>query len=298
MKTTLIIGSTVVDVIIHIDHLPISQEDIHISSWHMSLGGCAYNASHAMNLFHANYLLCSPIGEGPYGQFIKDEFKKQGLATPILISDQENGFCLCAVESHGERTFISYHGVEYTFNKTWLDHMDLSTVDSVYICGLEIEEKTGDAIIEFLEEHPQFTVYFAPGPRIHHIDPERLSRLFKRHCILHLNKEEALGYTSQQSIEKSAQLLYDLTHAPIIITLGKDGACFFDGQQAITVPGYPSEVKDTIGAGDSHIGSIMACRQQGDTWYEAIHKANRVSSEVVKISGACLSQEQFDTIHF
>ena len=210
MKKTLIIGSTVVDVIIHINHLPVSQEDIHISSWRMSLGGCAYNASHAMNLFHASYLLCSPIGEGPYGQFIKDEFKKQGLPTPILISDQENGFCLCAVESHGERTFMSYHGVEYTFNKAWLDGMDLSSVDSVYICGLEIEEKTGDAIIEFLEEHPQFTVYFAPGPRIHQIKPERLSRLFKRRCILHLNDEEALSYSSKSSILESAQYLYHL----------------------------------------------------------------------------------------
>ena len=66
----------------------------------------------------------------------------------------------------------------------------------------------------------------------------------------------------------------------------------------MTIKGYPSQVTDTIGAGDSHIGAIMACRQQGDSWHDAISKANRLSSEVVQISGACLSQEQFDTIIF
>ena len=41
MKQTLVIGSAVTDVIINIDHLPHTGEDIHISSQSRSLGGCA-----------------------------------------------------------------------------------------------------------------------------------------------------------------------------------------------------------------------------------------------------------------
>ena len=44
MKPALIIGSTCVDVIINIHHLPKTEEDIHPTSQSMAIGGCAFNA--------------------------------------------------------------------------------------------------------------------------------------------------------------------------------------------------------------------------------------------------------------
>lgn len=41
-KKILIIGSTCVDIIINVDHLPKTEEDIHPFSQSMALGGCAY----------------------------------------------------------------------------------------------------------------------------------------------------------------------------------------------------------------------------------------------------------------
>lgn len=80
------------------------------------------------------------------------------------------------------------HGAEYRFQKEWFDALDASEIDSVYICGLEIEEETGTNILSYLEEHPEFTVFFAPGPRITLLDPKRLERVFALHPILHLNQ--------------------------------------------------------------------------------------------------------------
>ena len=47
MERILFLGATCVDVIINIDHLPTTGEDlaVHQSSW--QVGGCAYNASQA-----------------------------------------------------------------------------------------------------------------------------------------------------------------------------------------------------------------------------------------------------------
>ena len=41
MKPALIIGSTCVDIIIHIDHLPKTEENLHPTSQTMALGGRA-----------------------------------------------------------------------------------------------------------------------------------------------------------------------------------------------------------------------------------------------------------------
>lgn len=51
MKTTLILGSTVIDMIVRVPHLPVTQEDINTRSMTMALGGCAYNAARMLRLF-------------------------------------------------------------------------------------------------------------------------------------------------------------------------------------------------------------------------------------------------------
>lgn len=43
MDKCLIIGSTVCDVVINVEQLPTTAEDVHITSQEMALGGCAYN---------------------------------------------------------------------------------------------------------------------------------------------------------------------------------------------------------------------------------------------------------------
>ena len=95
MKNVLVIGSTVVDVIIQIDHLPSAQEDVHVQHQHMSLGGCAYNVSDMIRHFSVPYTLFSPVGTGAYGDFVRTQLTRRGVATPIPAPAQENGCCYC-----------------------------------------------------------------------------------------------------------------------------------------------------------------------------------------------------------
>lgn len=298
MKKILVIGSAVVDVIINLDHLPGKSEDVHVLSQKMSLGGCAYNTSDIIRHFGVPYIPFFPVGTGAYGDFVRSSLASRGITSPIPTPDQDNGCCYCFVEEDGERTFVSYHGAEYLFERSWFDMLDASEIGNVYICGLEIEETTGPNIIDYLEEHPKFNVFFAPGPRLGRIEPERMKRLFALHPILHLNEEEALEYSQVLNLEEAAVFLFQCTQSPVIITLGKDGCYYFDGKNGETIPGAAAAQIDTIGAGDSHIGAVMACLQMGKTLPEAIATANRISAKVVEIPGALLSEEEFKAIQF
>lgn len=298
MKKVLVIGSTVVDVIIDlVDHLPKTGEDVHIRRQHMSLGGCAYNVSDSIRHFRVPYTLFSPIGTGAYGDFIRSEFAKRGLVSPVPTPDMDNGCCYCFVESTGERTFISYHGAEYLFRKEWFDLVPLDEIDTVYICGLEIEENTGIHVVEFLEKNPGLRIFFAPGPRLTIINPALVERLYQLSPVLHLNETEALAASGKETISDAAAFLYEKTHNTVIVTLGEKGCYYFNGAQEETIPPVPTTQADTIGAGDSHIGSVIACLQRGDSLPEAIRKANRVSSKVVGTTGALLDDAEFDKLH-
>ncbi len=295
MKKILVIGSTVVDVVIYlVDHLPATGEDVHVRSQRLSLGGCAYNVSDSIRHFGVPYTLFSPVGQGVYGQFVQDELAKRGITSPIPSPDTENGCCYCFVEDTGERSFVCYHGAEYLFRPEWFDLLDTSEIGGIYICGLEIEETTGPVIVDFLERHPEIPVYFGPGPRLTRIDPSLLSRLYAISPILHLNDTEVLeAEPACDTVSAAAHALYAKTHNTVIVTMGRDGCYYYDGRKEEIIPPVPAVQADTIGAGDSHIGSVIACLTAGDPLPEALRKANRVSAAVVEQPGALLPDDLF-----
>ena len=297
MKKIFVIGSTVVDMIINVDHLPTTKADIHISSQTASMGGCAYNVSDTIRNFGTPNVLFSPVGSGIYGDFVRNGLRKKGLISPIPPVDMDNGCCYCFVEESGERTFVSYHGAEYLIQSQWLEEIDVEDVHSVYICGLEIEETTGENIVKWLEKHPQLPVFFAPGPRIMRIEPALLNRLYKLNPIMHLNDDEIKEYFDTEDVESAMYKMYDLTQNTVIVTLGSKGAAWYDGVAVQNVPAVKVEtVVDTIGAGDSHVGAVMAGLYNGKTMAQAITDANKVAAAVVGVKGALLTQEEFDAV--
>ena len=297
MKKIFVIGSTVVDMIINVDHLPTTKADIHISSQTASMGGCAYNVSDTIRNFGTPNVLFSPVGSGIYGDFVRNGLRKKGLISPIPPVDMDNGCCYCFVEESGERTFVSYHGAEYLIQSQWLEEIDVEDVHSVYICGLEIEETTGENIVKWLEKHPQLPVFFAPGPRIMRIEPALLNRLYKLNPIMHLNDDEIKEYFATEDVESAMYKMYELTQNTVIVTLGSKGAAWYDGVAVQNVPAVKVEtVVDTIGAGDSHVGAVMAGLYNGKTMAQAITDANKVAAAVVGVKGALLTQEEFDAV--
>lgn len=292
MKKILVIGSTCVDIIIKLDHLPRTGEDLHPKSQTMALGGCACNVAHVLKYSGAGFTFLSPVGGGVYGDFVRAQLTAHGFSIPISLPNRENGCCYCLVESSGERTFLSLHGVEYTFSRDWMAPYDMTSYSMAYLCGLEAEEPTGEELVCYFEEHRGPQLFFAPGPRGIRLPGRRLERLLSLSPVLHLNEQEALELGQAASIEEAASNLNSITKRPVIVTLGERGAyCLETPAHNYFVPGVPAAVRDTIGAGDSHIGAILACLQKGLSLHDSIAAANRVSAAVVATEGAILSEE-------
>lgn len=294
MKPALIIGSTCVDVVLTLDHLPTTQEDLHPHSQKMMIGGCAYNVSHMLRLLGAAHTFITPIGGGIYGDYVYKHFKQQQIPIHVYLPEQENGCCYCLVEAGGERTFLSCHGVEYTFQEEWMERFPADAHYLTYVCGLELEEATGEALLSYLEKHPELEVCYAPGPRGCLIKKDRAKRILALHPILHINELEALQLSGSFNMVDAARVLQALTHNTVIITLGARGAyCLEKGKTGYIVPAAKAAGQvDTIGAGDAHIGTILACLTNGMSLRDAIAYANTVCAVVIATAGSTLTPEQ------
>ena len=293
MKRLLIIGSTCVDVILRLDHLPTTGEDMHPVQ-RFAMGGCAFNVAQVPKAYDVDLRFVTPIGDhGVFSDFVRAHLTNAGFRGPITVPDSENGCCYCLVERSGERTFLSVHGVEYSFHAEYMDAFAGERFDYTYICGLEIEEKTGGELVAWLEAHPDIagTVVYAPGPRGIEVDADRTARILAMHPILHLNEQEAQALAGRVGAETDpvladAQALHAKTQNMVVVTRGADGVLWISADGSVhTAPSVPATVVDTIGAGDSHCGAVLTGLTLGWTEEDTMHFANQVASEVVAQEG-------------
>ena len=303
MKQTLVIGSTCADITIDVPSVPAAGDDVNILQQRMNAGGCAYNVSDILRQAGIPYMLCSPVGTGLYGQFVESYLAEKGIPVFAHINTLDNGCCYCIVDSSGQRTFLSKHGAEYRFSKGWFQDINWDDVDSIYFCGLEVEDENGRELVSFIEETKELfdtgnrdlAIYFAPGPRAVHIDTSLLKRIFACKPIIHLNETEAAGITGVASIEEAARMIHGETCNSVIITRGEKGAFCFDHavKKGFPLAGFKANAVDTTGAGDAHCGIVIASIKQGYPLIESVLRANKFSSVLVTYPGSTMPEDMF-----
>ena len=294
----LAVGAIMVDVVCRVPSLPSSGEGVVVESSEAVVGGCAFNSANAVRQLGAECTLFAPVGEGIYAGFVERALAARGLQAPLRVRGRDNGSCTCLIEPDGQRTMITTPGIERYFELSWFDRVDAGRFACGLASGYEIEGPGGDAIIAFFEDHPGIQFYYAPGPRIAGVGPQKTARINALHPVWHLNDQEALAYTGRATLAEAARALLDAGACAAVITAGADGAHLFDGSTGrhLAVPTKPVSVADTVGAGDAHLGALAAARAAGRSWEDALALANAVAGGVCEVSGATLTDEEFSRL--
>ena len=90
---------------------------------------------------------------------------------------------------------------------------------------------------------------------------------------------------NENNIKNAGKKLFNITKEPVIITNGNKGAILITNDVTI-IDGFKVQVKDTIGAGDSHTGGILAGLSCNLNLKDSIYLANKIASIVVSKEGA------------
>ena len=299
---TLVIGAAIIDIIMKIKRLPKSGEDILCSETVSTVGGCAYNVAGTLRGFGVDHDLFVPVGRGMYGDMIAGDLEKLGYQILIREEESDNGYCLCLVEEDGERTFITVKGAEGRFRPSWFEQLSQDAYDSIYVAGYQVCGASGRVISDWMagakDRMKEKRVFFAPGPVITDIDQAVMERILSVGPILHLNEKEAFDYAKQPSVEGCLRYLYGLNHNLVVVTMGASGTMYYDGSVMRQVPAYKTQVKDTIGAGDSHVAAMIAGYSKGLDTEQCVRLANRVASAIVSIQGPVMTGEMFEQQDF
>ncbi len=297
----LAVGSVIVDHVCHVPRLPRSGEGIVADEVRTAIGGCAFNSANVVRQLGASVRLLAPIGVGMYAELAERELSRRGFDALRVPADddgavRDNGACVCLVEPDGERTMLTLPGIDRHFSRSWFDRIDPRRFSCGFASGYEIEGAGGDAIVEFFEEHPEILLYYAPGPRIADVGSRKTTRLNALRPVWHLNDQEARSYTGCATVEEAGRSLARECGNAVVVTAGADGSHVFEGGDHVTVPAESVEVVDTVGAGDAHLGALVAARNAGRSWEDALALANAIAAAVCGTRGGVLDDDVFASL--
>ncbi|MNB72999.1 putative sugar kinase YdjH [compost metagenome] len=282
-----VLGAAVIDVIADAYALPWRGCDIELKQQGVNIGGCALNIAIALKRLGIEAQNALPVGHGVWADIIRNAMAKQDLHSAVEADSGDNGWCLALVEPDGERTFMSFSGVENQWQQSWLDALVIPAKSLVYLSGYQLASPCGELLTRWLEELNDVTAFIDFGPRIADISDALMVRIMACKPVVSLNRQEAQIAAERLgvAVESLGEAWQDRYGCPLIVRHDKDGAWYYDGENTGYVPAFTATVVDTIGAGDSHAGGTLAGLAAGWTLPEAITLGNAVAAWVVSHRG-------------
>lgn len=290
------LGSLMIDQTIEVPHLPERSSDVVATSSHDEVGG-------GFNLAAAVVRQGVPCTYGgTYGVGRNSEIALRALAAedidvalpPDLRGDI--GVCLTLVEPDGERTFVTVIGVESLRTVEQLSALQIGEDDWVSVSGYDLHYPVGgEATTAWLRTEPAGRLFCDPGPLVAEIPEDRLRTALQRAAVLSCNRREAQLLTGCDDVI-GVDLVEELRTHPwinpgtlIVVREGAAGCVATGGalgQRIVSVPAPQVRVVDTVGAGDTHAGVLMARMVQGVEIEQALHDANIAAADSVTRKGS------------
>ena len=317
------IGALMVDLLCRVDNLPQAGEGVVVTSSHMTLGGCAFNSAEVLRQLGISCELLAPTGQGMFATMAQEQLTQRGIALwqPEGVAsdnlfcepkDSPNDFstppydcgaCICFVTPDGQRTMVTLPGVERHFQSAWFEQAPAKEVSLAFCSGYEIDGAGGHAILSYLSrirhDSPDATIIYAAGPRIAAVSREKTAQLLSLDAVWHINDQEALAYSGCETKASAGTTIAQATHNTDVVTAGSLGAYGFEpvcGNESETTHSHvsttPVVVADTVGAGDAHLGAMIAAYMCGMNWVDAACFANKISAAVCQSIGATVTDEK------
>ncbi len=286
-----LVGSVLVDILLYVERLPERGGDQIADRAILTTGG-GLNVLVAAARLGMAAAYAGRVGDGPMGHQVMADLEKAGI--PLLlprVKGEDSGFDIGLVESDAERTFVTSPGSESRLHEADLAEIALLLGDAVYVSGYDLcYPLSGQSLGRWLPELAEdILLVIDPGPLAAEIPAERLARILKRTDILSLNQREAYLLTSVVDVKEAAiQLASKVASEGIVVArVGADG-CWVIQQKDRTahyIPARLTQAIDTTGAGDAHVGALLAQLAAGADIHTAARVANIAASLSVERSG-------------
>ncbi len=274
------IGSMNLDMVYQLDHIVQPGETESSFGMNVFLGGKGINQSVAAAKAGATVFHGGMIGQD--GQPFLDACKEYGVDDRyIRMVDGKSGHAIIQIDKNAQNSILLFGGANQMLTESYVDQV-LAGFEAGDILLLQNEVNQMPYIVDRAYEKGM-QIALNPSPFNDALKAVDMTKI----AIFLLNEVEGgqiTGLTEPREILAKMRELFP--RAKIVLTLGKDGAIYADGDQTHFQPIFPVQAVDTTAAGDTFTGFFLACLCEGMEIPEVLRRSAKASSIAVTRPGA------------
>ncbi len=277
MPRVVVVGSVNVDFVVRVARLPAPGETVTGGAFERHGGGKGANQALAAAHVGADTRLIAAVGDDEPGRSALGELAAGGVDVSGCrgLPGVPTGIAVIVVDAAGENQIAVASGAN--------GRLDAATVEQA-LSGLEAPDR--DVVLTGFEVPDEAVIAAArwaartSARLVLNPAPARpvLQEIIACAPILTPNRSEATALTGEDDPVSAARALGEQTGAPVIVTLGSDGALLLVDGRARRIPALDVDPVDATGAGDALNGVLAAELARGSSLEEALRWAVAAAS--------------------
>jgi ribokinase len=283
-----VVGSINQDFVLSVDRRPEPGETVTEAQLSKGNGGKGANQAAAAALLGASVAFLGRVGNDGFGEPLIEALADKGVDTGLIEASpgSSTGTAFITLTPDGENAITVAPGANRSLSVEDVDDASDAIGDAqVMVAQMEVPFEVVLRAVEVAARRgTRALVNLAPTREVPQKLLEKLDPLVvNEHEAAFLLGEKVEGV--EGAIAAAPELLA-LGPKAVVITLGREGAVFSDGESTQHVTSPEVEVVDTTGAGDAFVGALAAKLAKDDSLQDAVAYAVRAGAAAVTREGA------------
>lgn len=283
-----VLGSINADHILNLAHFPRPGETVIGKQYQVAFGGKGANQAVAAGRSGADIVFIACVGDDDIGERIRQQLATDriDIAPVEAVAGESTGVALIFVNGEGENTIGIHAGANAAVTPERVEkHRQVIAGADALLMQLESPLESVLAAARIAHQN-QTKVILNPAPATE-LSDELLSLV----DMITPNETEAqiltgVAVNSDEDAAQAAAVLHDKGIASVLITLGSRGVWLSEQGSGQRVAGFRVEAVDTIAAGDTFNGALIAALLEQRPMAEAVRFAHAAAAIAVTRRGA------------
>ena len=289
-----VVGSVNADLVVSVAQLPRAGETVAGGTFARHGGGKGANQAVAAARAGARVAIVGAVGADDLGEEALRELAAEGIDVSAVarLDDVATGVAAIVVDHAGENQIAVASGANAQLTADAVTQALvglLAAPSGVVLLGHEVPE---DAVVAGARAAHAAGWHVVLNPAPARPLPDALGN-----ALLTPNADEARALAGDvDEVEAAARALAARTGAPVLVTLGADGALLLRGETAERLPVPGVDVVDTTGAGDTVNGALAAELAAGRPLRDAVRFALTAAALSTRAPGARAGMPRRDEV--
>lgn len=286
-----VVGSSNIDLIARVPHLPKLGETLIGHSFHLDYGGKGANQAVMAAKLGAQVTMVTKVGRDEFGNRVLANYHDQGIDTTYLMFDEtrSTGVAPIFVDDDAQNILVIVPGANQGLMPADVQRASDAILGAdLVVCQLEVPIETTLEAFRIAKSGGVRTI-LNPAPAVPL--PDELLQLTDICAPNEVETEMLTGHTVQTPADAEAAARILLTRGPqvVILTLGDRGASVASRDKVEHLAAVKVAALDPTGAGDAFIGSLAVFLGEGFSFANAVRRANAIAALSVTRIGTQVS---------